>query len=483
MLLMEEKVPVATGRKRTIAVIVVLLAAAMDLLDTSVVNVAIPSIHRHLGSTDAQIQWTVAGYTLAFAAMLMSAGRAGDVFGYRRVFMIGIGAFTACSVLCGLAPNATALAVARIAQGASAALMVPQATSMIQLMYKPGERGKVLGLMGAIGGGAAALGPLVGGAIVNANIAGAQWRPVFLLNVPLGLLALLVAPRFLPPGRSQLRPRWDLPGAMLAAATLSLTTGGLIEGSDHHWAGWTIGLLVAGALCGAALYVQQRRAAAADRPVLVEPVVATLRTFRTGLGMSLMLRIVLGGMLITLTLVLQTGLGYSPLKAGLTTVPMTFGMIVGVALLAETLVPRLGRTIFLLGSVVLLVGLAGVAAVLHHRQYTASPWILIVPLIVFGIGLGAIIGPLFAITLQDVPTGHAGSASGTLEAIEQLGGSLGVVIMSSIFFNQVPHSSPASAFAWVAAACAIPVVLTMMLTPLLPRRFKSEEELGLDELD
>ena len=200
-----------TSRQRTIALIVVSLAFVMDLLDTTIVNIAIPSIQSSLDASFASIQWITAGYSLAFAIMLITGGRLGDVVGYKRLFIGGIGAFIATSLLCGLAPNIETLIAGRLLQGISAAMMVPQVMSLMQVMYKPRERAAVMGLFGALGGLSASLGPIIGGFLIHWNIAGLDWRPIFLINVPVGIIALIGAWRFLPSGKSppaQARHSW-----------------------------------------------------------------------------------------------------------------------------------------------------------------------------------------------------------------------------------------------------------------------------------
>src|SRR5882757_7976668 len=201
-----------TSKQRTIALVVVAIAFVMDLLDGTIVNVAIPTIQTNLHASYATIQWLIAGYALSFALLLITGGRMGDVYGYKKLFMIGVGGFTVASLLSGLAVNPAMLIAARLAQGAMAALMVPQVMSLMQVMYKPEERGAVNGLFGALGGLAASLGPVVGGVLIKANIAGLDWRPIFLINVPVGIFGLIAAQKYLPSGKSAHPLKLDLVG-------------------------------------------------------------------------------------------------------------------------------------------------------------------------------------------------------------------------------------------------------------------------------
>ncbi|MFC7583768.1 MFS transporter [Nonomuraea antimicrobica] len=224
--------PAAGGRTRTIALVVILLASFMDLLDVTIVNVTVPAIRAELGASPAQVQWMLAGYTLAFALGIITGARLGDLYGYRRVFLVGIAGFVAASALCGAAPTADALVAARVVQGVFAAAMVPQVLSQIQLMYQPHERGGAMAAFSSLSGLAAAAGPILGAALLEADVSGLGWRSVFWLNVPVGLVALVVAARVLPQGRGAARPRLDLAGMGICAAGLLLILFPLIAGSE-----------------------------------------------------------------------------------------------------------------------------------------------------------------------------------------------------------------------------------------------------------
>lgn len=467
-------------RGRGLAVGVVMLAVAMDLVDTSAVNVALPTLREGFSLGSAGVQWIVAGYALAFAVLLVAGGRLGDVFGYRRAFLAGTGLFLAASLGCALAPGPEVLIGARVVQGAAAALMVPQATSLLQLLYAPGERARVMGLFGALAGLAAALGPLVGGALLRLDLPGADWRPIFLLNVPLCLAALAAGAALLPPGGSPVRVRLDPRGTALAVTGLGLLVLPLVQGPALRWPAWCAASLAASVPVLALLVHDQRTRGRTPGATLVDPGLFRHRSFRSGLLLSLLVEAVMGGLLMSATLALQDGLHLRPLTAALTTLPMVAGMVVGVAALADPLVPRLGRHVVSAGCAVLAAGLAATAWVFQHYGDRTHVWQLLPALLATGVGLGTLMGPLFAITLQDVDPAHAGSASGVLESVEQLGGVLGVLTIGAVFLHRAPGHGATAAFPWAAATALAVLAVAAAAIPALPRHFRGEEELGLE---
>ncbi|MFF7335291.1 MFS transporter [Streptomyces sp. NPDC008150] len=467
--------------RRIVAVSVVMAAVVMDLLDTSVVNVALPTLRTDLHAGSAALQWLVAGYSLAFAVLLVTGGRLGDVYGYRRVFACGVTGFMAASAVCALATDAGVLVAARVLQGAAAALMVPQATSLIQLMYRPQERSKVMGLFGALAGLAAALGPLLGGVILRADLLGAGWRPIFLVNVPVGAAALVAARYLLPSGASTGPQRTDPRGTALVVLGLTLLVLPLVEGPAEHWPAWTYLCLAASLPVLGLLVLDQRARERRGVPGLVHVPLFRQRCFGIGLVLSLLAEAVMSGLMITLTLVLQEGLGLSAFTAALATLPMIAGMVLGVAVLAESLLPRLGRGVLPVGNAVLATGLAGAAWTLHRFGEGTGVWELTPWLVAIGTGLGLIMGPLFAITLQNVDAAHVGSASGVLESVEQLGGVLGVVSIGTVFLHRVDGGDGgdgfAGAFGWGVGAALALLVVSCAVGFALPRRLRTESEI------
>lgn len=431
-------------KQRTIALIVVALAFVMDLLDSTIVNIAIPSIQANLGASYATIQWLVAGYALAFALLLVTGGRMGDVFGYKKIFMIGVGGFTIASLLSGIAWNSDMLVVTRVLQGAMAALMGPQVMSLMQVMYKPEERSSVNGLFGALGGIAASLGPIIGGLLIKANIAGLDWRPIFLINVPVGLFGLWAAVKYLPNGKSPHPLKLDIVGTAILIFALGFLAFPLIEGRDLGWPMWSYVMLAASVPALITFAWWQRRKMAKDGSPLVMPVLFRMRSFVTGLFVNVIFEAAMLSFFLTFTLMLQAGLGFSPIHAALTGLPLSFGIAVCMATLGTTVVPKIGRYSISIGTVVMGLGLGLSAWILHHYQLALHSWQLIPALLLIGFGMGLVFSPLFAVVLTDVDTKHAGSASGTLSAVQQIGGAVGIALIGVIFFGQLTSGATAS---------------------------------------
>lgn len=431
-------------RERNIALIIVAFAFVMDLLDNTIVNIAIPSIQANLGASYAVIQWLIAGYALAFSVLLITGGRMGDVFGYKKLFMIGVGGFTIASLLSGCAWNSDVLIAARLLQGSMAALMVPQVMSLMQVMYKPNERGGIMGIFGALAGVAASLGPVIGGLLIHLNIAGLDWRPIFLINVPVGIFALVAAARYLPNGKSPHPLKLDVIGTGIIMTAIFLLVFPLIQGRDLGWPTWTFIMMAASvpvlALFGWWQSVKDRR----DGSPLVVPVLLKSRTFLTGLSVNIIFEGAMIGFFLPFTLILQVGLGYSVIKAALTGIPTAIGISVAMATFGQKLIPKLGRYTMTLGTVIMAAGLGLLYAFIRHNLGNTTPWEFIPGLLIVGVGMALIMSPMFAIVLTDVDPKHAGSASGVLNAVQQLGGALGTALIGVVFFGSLTSQAPAS---------------------------------------
>jgi EmrB/QacA subfamily drug resistance transporter len=435
-----------TSKMRTVALIIVALAFVMDLLDGTIVNIAIPSIQANLAASYSAIQWIIAGYSLTFALLLVTGGRMGDVFGYKKVFMIGIGGFTIASLLSGVSANTDMLLVARLLQGSMAALMVPQVLSLMQVMYKPEERGIVNGLFGMLGGVAASLGPIIGGLLIKANVFNLDWRPIFLINVPVGLFGFLAAIKYLPNGKSAHPLKLDITGTFIIMIALVLLIFPLIQGRELNWPVWSFIMMVASLPFFFLFIYWQKRKERTDGSPLVQPSLFKNRSFGVGLSLNLLFQAAMLGFFLTFTLFLQIGLGFSAIHAALTGVPTAVGIGLTMALFGETLIPKLGRKAFHIGTSVMAIGLIATAEVLHHYTYYVHSWQLIAGLLCIGIGMGFVFGSLFAAVLNGVDTRHAGSASGILNAVQQVGAAIGIAVVGVIFFGQLGGHSAATSF-------------------------------------
>jgi EmrB/QacA subfamily drug resistance transporter len=457
-------------RLRWVVAFVVLSANVMDLLDATIVNVAGPSIHRHLGGGANTIQWLSAGYTLAFAVLLIAGARLGDIFGRRRLFLIGSAGFTLFSAACAVAPDIGVLIAFRALQGAFGALMIPQGFGLLKQVFDDeDEFTKATGLFGPATGVAMLGAPILAGALVDANLWGTGWRLVFLINIPIGAVALALAIRSLPRGASHAGLKLDVGGVWLVGLGLVAIIYPLIQGQSDGWPAWTFCLLAVGiGLLLAFLRYEQRHG---SNP-LIEPSLLRNRTYLSGVAVTLALFGAFGGLLLCISLYGQLGEGWSPIHAGLTLTPMVAGMIGGM-LVSLAVVGRLGRRVLHIGILLICAGTATVAVILTGT-HAATTWDLVPGLLLVGAGLGASFGPLFSFILSSVTMDEVGSASGVMEAVQQLSTALGVAILGTIFFSVFEHHLPADALRVTAWACLAPLAVAFLLVFRLPMHAREQ---------
>ena len=431
-----------SGRRwRWLAFGVVIAAAVMDLLDSTITQVAAPAIRRELGGSYAVIEWVTAAYALAMAAGLLTGGRLGDLFGRRRMLLIGMAGFVAASALCAAAGSAGELIAARAAQGALGAIMLPQVFGLIRDLFEAHEMGKAFGVYGPVMGLSAMLGPIVSGGLIGADVFGTGWRMIFLVNVPVGLAALVLGARLLPvgaasaggSGRRAGRGQLDLAGAGLAAVAMFGLVFPLAQGHALGWPAWLYAMLAASVLVLAWFAVYQIRRQRAGRTPLVEPSVFGHRSYRAGIAFSIVFVGSLGGIVMIFNVFLQNGLGFTPWHSALTTAPWAAGAFVGSAV-GGIAMTKLGRRVLHAGLVVEAAGLLAVYAVLRGAGAGVSTVDLLAPMVVGGIGMGMVFVPLFDIVMAGVRPQEMGSASGVLQTVNSLGMSLGVAGIGAIFF-------------------------------------------------
>ncbi|MFF0386011.1 MFS transporter [Streptomyces sp. NPDC004286] len=424
-------------RRRWIALAIVMTAAFMDLVDVTIVNIAIPSIQRDEGASFGQIQWITAGYALAFAAGLITGGRLGDIHGRRRLFLLGVGGFTLASALCGFAVDPAMLVAARVLQGGMAAMMVPQVLSIVHATFPAHERGKVFGLFGGVVGLGAVSGPLLGALLTEWNLFGLEWRPIFLINLPVGIAAVLLGRRYITESRAPRALKLDLVGVALVTLGLLMLLYPLTRGRELGWPLWGH-LMMAGSLpVFAALVWYERRKAARDGSPLVELSLFRVRSFAAGIAVQTVFGVALGVFFLVWTLYMQIGLGWSVLRAGLTGVPFSLAVSTAAALSVQFLVPRFGRKVLQAGA--LTMGLGVLLYIWESDRYglAIASWQMALPLVVMGVGMGLIVAPLTDAILSEVPREHAGSASGLLNTVQQMGNALGLGLVSVVFFGQI----------------------------------------------
>ncbi|MER5429157.1 MFS transporter [Streptomyces sp. NPDC002588] len=468
----------AADRRRWFALAIVMTAAFMDLVDVTIVNIAIPSIQKDAGASVSQIQWITAGYALAFAAGLITGGRLGDIHGRKRLFLIGIGGFTVASALCGFAADPEMLVASRILQGGMAAMMVPQVLSIVHATFPAHERGKVFGLFGAIVGLGAVTGPLLGALLTEWNLFGLEWRPIFLINLPFGIAGLILGSRFITESRAPKAVRLDLVGVALVTLGLLMLLYPLTRGRELGWPLWGY-VSMAGAFgVFGALVAYERRKSARDGSPLIELSLFRVRSFAAGILIQTVFGLALGIFFLVWTLYLQVGLGWSLLRAGLTGVPFSLAVSTAAGLSVQKLVPRFGRKVLQAGALTMAVGVLLYIWESERYGLGIAPWQMALPLVVMGVGMGLIVAPLTDAVLSGVPREHAGSASGLINTVQQMGNALGLGLVSVVFFGVIPDR-PAStevgpafvnafqhALVWVAAV----LVAIFLLMSALPKR-------------
>jgi EmrB/QacA subfamily drug resistance transporter len=460
-----------SGRQRKIAVLVVALAFVMDLMDATILTIALPAIQHTMHASDTQVHWMAAGYALTFALLLITSGRLGDVLGYRKLFLAGVAGFMVSSLLVGVAWSPDALIAARLVQGAAAALMVPQVLSVIQLLYKAEERTAVNGMLGGLTMLATTLAPVVTGLLIKADIGGLSWRPAFLINVPVCLAALPLAARYLPGGRSGRSLRVDVAGTVLAVTAVGLLVFPLIEGPQLGWPRWAFAMIAAAApVLGVFAWWQRRQAAAGGSPLVV-PALFRQRSFGLGLVISLLVFAAIASFALTFTLLLQQGHHFSAIHAVLTALFITAGIMPAAGGLSRKVIPVMGRWSLTAGTVITAAGTGAAAMIAGHAGQGLSTWQLAPALFVMGAGMGLVFVPLLPYILSSVDPDDAGSASGLANAVQQVGGALGIAVVGTVFFSQLAASAGYDHAFKVAAAVQLALLAAVAaLTVFLPRR-------------
>lgn len=420
--------------RRWIALGIVLTGAFMVLLDISIVNVAIPSIQTNLHATFAQVQLVLAGYQMAYAVVLITGGRLGDIHGRKRLFMLGMAGFVLASASCGLAQSADMLVFSRIVQGLMAAMMYPQVLSVIQVTFPPRERAAAFGIFGSTIGIATIAGPLLGGLIIRSDITGSSWRWVFLVNVPVGVASLIAASRLMSETKAPRGAKLDIPGVLIVSAALFLLAFPLVEGRDQGWPAWAFLMLVISVPVIAAFALLERAIERRNGSPLVPLSLFRDRAFSSGLAVSSIFFAGIPSFFFTFSLTVQIGLHFSALHAGLVTAPFAIGSASASAM-SVRLAPRLGKNILFIGSGLLVVGMLATIATLHWRGTDLNGVDLIPAMFISGVGLGCTVAPLANVILAGIRGADAGSASGVLSTFQQVGGALGVAVIGVIFFG------------------------------------------------
>ncbi|MCZ2829027.1 MFS transporter [Modestobacter sp. VKM Ac-2986] len=445
----QQDAPAGADPKRWQALWVTLVVGFMSLLDVSIVSVALPSLQQSLGASPATVQWVVSGYALAFGIALVPAGRLGDAFGRRRLFLIGLVAFVVCSAAAGAAPSVGWLIAARLLQGVAAGVLAPQNSALIQQLFRGPERGRAFGFFGATVGISTAVGPVVGGTLLALASGPDGWRWIFYVNVPIGVVAFVLALRLIPARESSGHGRIDVPGVLLlGTGALALLfplvqaeSGGLVR----FWWCFPLGVV----LLVAFLRWEQRVVRAGKDPVFDPRLVTRTRGYAPGLALGTVYFIGFSGIWLTFALYFQTGLGWTPLQSGLAVTPFAVGSA-SAAVVAGRLVERYGRALTVLGLAGVSVGLTATAVVVATVPPGSIGWAIVPTLLLAGVGGGFVISPNVTLTLRDVPVEMAGSAGGALQTLQRFGGAIGTAALPGLFYLVLAHTD--QRYSWAAAA-------------------------------
>ncbi|WP_461012677.1 MFS transporter [Streptosporangium sandarakinum] len=429
----------SAGAGATMALLVVLFGSFMDLLDATIVTVAAPAIAQDLGAGDAQVQWTIAAYTLALGAGLITGGRLGDQYGRKRLFMIGLAGFMVTSALCALAVDPGMLIGTRIGQGLTAGIMVPQVFGIIRASFPPGERAKAFGAYGAVQGLASVAGPLLGGLLVDINLFNLGWRTVFWINVPVSILALILGAKVLPESRSASTARLDLPGALLAATGILLLLLPIIQTETWGWTWAGYALLAAGIIVLAIFLAHERRLTGRGNEPVFDPALLRIRAFAVGLSASVLFFGGIGSYFLTLSIYLQNGTGRAAWETGLVILPYALGSIITSGL-GVALAVKAGRTLLIIGSLTIAASQLVLWSIVKDGN-DPGYWLLALALFIGGLGLGLAAPILVNVVLAGVPGRNAGAAGGVLSTVNQIGGAAGIAVLGTIFFTAVTGSA------------------------------------------
>ena len=458
----------ASDPRRWKALWVCLVAGFMTLLDVSIVNVALPSIHTGLDASPSELQWVVSGYALTFGLTLVPSGRLGDALGRRTVFIVGVVLFGLASLACGLAPTSALLVAARLVQGAAGGILNPQVSGLIQQLFRGAERGRAFGLLGATIGISTAVGPVTGGLILDRLGAEHGWRWIFFVNLPVALAAVVLAQRWLPdpPPRDRTR-RLELDPVgvvLLGAAVLCLLLPVVETGHGARSVSWWVA--VGGLVLLGVFLLWERREARHGREPVVDLHLFGVPGYAAGATVGTIYFAGFTGIFFVLTIHFQQALGYSPLVAGLAVTPFAAGSAVASAV-GGRLVSRWGRSLVTAGLAVVLVGLIATDLVLGAVTGAASGWALAAPLLVAGIGSGFVISPNVTLTVADVPVARAGTAGGLLQTGQRIGTAAGIALVGSVFFASTP---PDAGVALRVAAGLVAVALVTSAVDVATRR-------------
>jgi EmrB/QacA subfamily drug resistance transporter len=448
---------------------IVLAAEIMDLLDSTIVNVAGPSLKEKLGASPSALQWVIGGYTLTLGAGLVLGGRLADRYSRRNIFLLGLTSFTITSLLCAIAPNIEALIAFRLIQGFAGALVLPHVIGFIRDVFPPEELGKAFAIFGPVFGLGGILGPIIGGFIIDGNIASTGWRAVFLVNIPIGIINLALAWKYLPKKASDHSIKIDLLGSLLIIVSSGLLLLPLIQGQEAGWPLWTFVSLAVSLLGFAIFTLQQRWVISRKRTPLVDPDIFKARTYNLGLAGIFTFFAGFTGVYLIITLFLQIGEGYSARGAGIANIAIALGTAVGGALSGAVLAEKFGTRVLQIGALAQITGALLLFFALPDMQ-SFNFWHLAPGMFISGFGTGLVVAALFDAILLAIKDELVGSASGVLSAVQSIGSSVGVAIFGTLFFNKVSSGAIDAGFRHALLLQVGLVSLFLVITFFLPKK-------------
>lgn len=424
-----------TEKRAWASLAVLMIGLFMALLDTTIVNVALPTIRSSINADESTLAWIISGYALAYGLALIPAGRVGDRIGHKWVFFVGLLIFTAASLFAGVAQDSTQLIVARVIQGLGGGIFFPPVTAFIQLLFPPMKRGKAFAILGAVLGVSSALGPVVGGLLIQAFGESTGWRYIFFVNLPIGVAGLVAAAIILPvlvPGK---KTSMDLLGLLLLASALVALLVPLIQGQQQGWPTWTFVSIGASVVLLVLFALWERFLAARGSSPLVPPHLFSHPAFTGGVILALVYFAAFTSIFFTISLLWQAGLGHTALESGLVSIPFAIANIVG-ASQSDRIAQKLGRGVLVLGSVLVAVGLIALWLILRNVAPTdLTNWILLGPLAIAGFGNGLFIAPNNRFIVATVDNSEAGAASGVIGTMQRIGSAIGIAVVSSVLFG------------------------------------------------
>ena len=415
---------------------VALVALFMAIFDFYIINVATPSLESQLKLSGAALELVIGGYTFTYASFLIAGGRWGDIFSYKRLFMIGMAVFTVTSLFCGISQNGTELVILRLVQGVGAALMVPQVVALITVTFGPAERPKALSWFGVTIGLGVVSAQILGGALLSANVDNLGWRVIFLVNIPIGAVTLVLASRLLPSVKAAKRPKQDVVGNIGIALALGLAILPIVLGRSEHWPVWGWVMIGASVPVAIATAIYERRLPARGGQPMLDITLFQNRAYSVGITVIIGVMTFYSGFLFCMTMFLQFGLGLSPLHAGLTFGPMGLGFALS-SLMARPLLMKFGPIVITIGQVLLVLSTVVLLISLKASGNGTSVWETVAPLILGGLGTGVTLPALTGVVMSKVPPPQAGVASGVLTTAQQFAQTIGVAVLGVIFFNSL----------------------------------------------